>query len=253
MLTCSLQSGSNGNCIYVEADGIQLLFDAGISGRQADVRLASHGRDIRKVNALLLSHAHTDHTRGAPVFQSRYRLPIYTTAATAKTLQTWDGRRLQIRLFRPGDRLEFGSVRVLTLPTPHDATDSVAFIVEHAGRRLGVFTDLGHPFAELARALATLDAVYLESNYEPQMLAAGPYPPYLQARIRGDGGHLSNDEAAALLAGCDRGRLQWAALAHLSERNNDPDVALRTHRAFLGADFPLTVASRYEVSELRTV
>jgi len=253
MITCSLQSGSNGNSIYVEADGVQLLFDAGISGRQAAARLARHGRNMRQVDALILSHLHADHARCAGVYQRLFGLPIYATPATARALARGAGRPQEIQHFCPGDTLEFGSVRVHTLPTPHDATDSVVFIIEHGSKRLGVLTDLGHPFDELVRTLPSLDAVYLESNYDPQMLAAGSYPPELKARICGDSGHLSNDEAAAMLTGCDRRRLQWAALAHLSEENNHPDVALRTHRSVLGDDFPLTVASRYGVSELLRV
>jgi len=126
-------------------------------------------------------------------------------------------------------------------------------VVEHAGRRLGILTDLGHPFPMLRELLPTLDAVYLESNYDPEMLANGPYPRALQDRIRGDGGHLSNDEAAALLKGCRRHRPRWIALAHLSEHNNDPDLALDTHRRTLGGDYPLTIASRYRVSDQMTV
>jgi phosphoribosyl 1,2-cyclic phosphodiesterase len=250
MITCALQSGSNGNSIYVETNGVRLLFDAGISGRQAATRLASHGRNIRQVDALILSHLHADHTRCAGVYQRLFRLPVFATPATARAMARGPGRPQDVRPFRPGDTLEFGDVRVHTLPTPHDAADSVAFVIEHGDKRLGVLTDLGHPFAALVRTLPSLNAVYLESNYDPQMLALGSYPPELKTRIRGAAGHLSNDEAAALLARCDRRRLRWAALAHLSEENNHPDVALRTHRSILGDDFPLTVASRYRVSEL---
>lgn len=253
MQTFSLQSGSNGNAIYVEAGGVQLLFDAGISGRQASLRMAHHGRDIRQVDAVILSHRHSDHTRNAGVFHRLFHLPLYATPATHHAIAGGAGPLREVRHFQPGDALEFGAVTVHTLPTPHDAAESVAFIVEHEGRRLGVLTDLGHPFALLGRVLAELDAAYLESNYDPVMLAEGSYPPELKARIRGDGGHLSNDEAAALLKQCRRHRPRWIALAHLSEHNNDPDLALDTHRRTLGGDYPLTIASRYRVSDLMTV
>jgi phosphoribosyl 1,2-cyclic phosphodiesterase len=126
-------------------------------------------------------------------------------------------------------------------------------VVTCEGKRLGILTDLGHPFGELARLLPDLDAAYLESNYDSAMLTAGRYPPELKARIRGDGGHLSNDEAAALVQGCGRHRPKWIALAHLSEHNNLPDLALETHRAVLGRAYPLTIASRYGVSEVLSV
>jgi len=250
--TFSLQSGSNGNSVYVEADGVRLLFDAGISGRQARGRMSIHDRDIRAVDALILSHRHGDHTRCAGVFQRLFKLPVYATAATHHAIVPQVGKLTDVRHFQPGQTLEFGRVRVHSIPTPHDAAESVAFVIEYDGRRLGLFTDLGHPFSELAAALAELDAVYLESNYDPTMLAEGSYPPELQARIRGAGGHLSNDEAAQLLK-LNLKRPQWVALAHLSENNNHPDLAIRTHRAVLGGDYPLTIASRYGVSELLSV
>lgn len=252
MRTFSLQSGSNGNAIYVEAGHARLLFDAGITGRQARLRMGIYGRDILDVDALILSHAHADHVRCAGVYQRRFHLPIYATPATARTIERLGGRLADVRIFRPGDTLRFDSLAVHSLPTPHDAADSVAFLVEHEARRLGILTDLGHPFPGLLRALADVDAAYLESNYDPQMLADGSYPPQLKARIRGAGGHLSNGEAAEALlrAGC---RPRWIALAHLSGENNFPDLALATHRATLGRDFPLCVAGRHGVSELLTV
>ncbi len=253
VLTFSLQSGSNGNCTYVEAGGVRLLFDAGISGRQARERLALHDRDIRQVHALILSHSHSDHTRAAGVYQRLFHLPIYATPATRRSIAPYAGPLHDVRSFEPGDTLRLGPVRIQTVPTPHDAPDSVAFIIEHAGRRLGLLTDLGHPFEGLAKMLGGLDAVYLESNYDPHLLATGSYPLRLQARIAGPGGHLSNLEAAELLRGCGGRRLQWVALAHLSEENNRPDLALKTHRAVLGRDYPLLVASRYDASELLRV
>lgn len=250
MRTCSLQSGSNGNAIYVEADGVRLLFDAGISGRQARLRLATHGRDVRDIDALILSHCHGDHTRNAGVFQRLFDLPILCTPATHDAIRPYVGKLRDVRHFAAGDTLTIADVRIHTLPTPHDADGSVAFIIEHNRRRLGLFTDLGHPFRALRDGIDAVDAAYLESNYDAAMLEAGSYPELLKERIRGAGGHLSNDEAAALLAGCRRKRLRWVALAHLSGENNRPDVALRTHRAVLGDDYPLAVAARYEVSEL---
>jgi phosphoribosyl 1,2-cyclic phosphodiesterase len=140
-------------------------------------------------------------------------------------------------------------VTVYTIPTPHDAADGTAFIVEHDGKRLGIMTDLGHPFPELVRQIPTLDACYLESNYDPDMLANGPYPYHLQQRITGPRGHLSNMEAAELIR-ASASKLRWAAIAHLSEENNDPHLALDTHRKHVGRMFPLRLASRYEVSEV---
>lgn len=249
MITFSLQSGSNGNSIYVEACGVRLLFDAGISGRTAARRLEAHGREARGADALIVSHEHVDHVRSAGIFHRRFGLPIYATPGTWGAAAPWQGCVRDVRPFRAGDRLEFGRVVVHTVPTPHDAVEGVAFVVEAERRRLGIFTDLGHPFDRLARWLEEVDAAYLESNYDPEMLARGPYPPALQARIRGEGGHLSNPEAAELLRAAGR-KPRWVALAHLSKQNNHPRLALATHRAVVGREFPFHVAGRDGPSEL---
>ena len=249
MLTFSLQSGSNGNSIYVEADGVGLLFDAGISGRQARLRMAEHDRDIRRVDALLLSHDHVDHVRCAGIYQRLFGLPIYVTPPTLAAAAWQLGPLRDVRHFRAGQSLSFGPVSVHTYPTPHDGVDGVVFVVESGRKRLGIFTDLGHPFRGLAELLESVDAAYLESNYDPQMLEQGPYPEALKERIRGAGGHLSNYESAELLRLC-RGRHRWVALAHLSEQNNEPALALRTHRHIIGERQTLTVAGRYGVSQM---
>jgi len=249
MRTCSLQSGSNGNAIYVEADGVRLLFDAGISGRQAHQRLAAYGIDIRKVDALILSHDHSDHVTCAGIYQRLFGLPIYVTAPTFRSIRNFIGPVSDVRYFCAGQTLSFGPVLIHTIPTPHDARDGVAFLIECRGKRLGILTDLGHPFDGLQELLDTLDAAYLESNYDPHLLATGPYPPQLQERIRGPGGHLSNFEAAHLLRRCWR-QHAWIALAHLSEQNNNPTLAVQTHRRIIGDERPLYVAGRYEPSPL---
>jgi phosphoribosyl 1,2-cyclic phosphodiesterase len=126
----------------------------------------------------------------------------------------------------------------------------VGFIFDDGDRRLGILTDLGHVFAGLAQTLLSLDAVLLESNYDPTMLEQGPYPEFLKQRIRGPGGHLSNHESARLLSAAFQGRLKWACLAHLSQHNNHPALALETHQAMVGPHHRLVVASRYAASPL---
>lgn len=250
LVTFSLQSGSNGNSIYVEVGGVRLLIDAGISAQKANMRLSDYGRRMSDVDALLISHDHNDHIRAAGVYQRKFGMPIYATAATFGSVRHLLGKVREVRHFRAGETFSIRDVEIHTLSTPHDAVDGVVFVIEHNGKRLGVLTDLGHPFRGLGELLASLDAVYLESNYDPEMLANGPYSWDLQERIRGEGGHISNAEAAELLQSSANGRLQWAALAHLSETNNHPDVALATHREILGDRYPLVVAGRDRVSKM---
>jgi len=256
MIAISLQSGSNGNCIYVETGGVKLLIDAGITGVQAEERLAAHGRDIRQVDAVIISHDHGDHIRHAGVFQRKYGLPIFVTPATlaAASSRCSLGKLKDVRHFRSSDTLRFGEVTVYAVPTPHDGVDGSVFVIESGGKRLGVLTDLGHVFKDLLHIVSSLDAVFLESNYDPTMLAAGPYPAYLKQRIKGPKGHLSNQEAAELLCrASESNRLQWACLAHLSEQNNHPDVALKTHHEVMAGCVPLYVADRYSATEIFTV
>lgn len=250
MIILPLQSGSNGNCIYVESAGTRLLVDAGISGRQAELRLAEHGRDIRDVDALLISHDHRDHTMCMGVYQRKYGLPVHITRSTflATRAKTQLGRVDRLEFYDQGNSFQVGAVTVETVPTPHDAVEGVAFIIDDGHRRVGILTDLGHVFEGLYGVIESLDAVLIESNYDPYLLASGQYPEPLKRRIRGPGGHISNREAADLLKASGR-HLQWACLGHLSEHNNTPEVAERTHREVLSDRFPIYVASRYTVSE----
>jgi phosphoribosyl 1,2-cyclic phosphodiesterase len=254
MRVISLQSGSNGNSTYVEANGVRLLFDAGISGRRAQARLALHGRDISAVDALLISHDHVDHARSMGIFHRKFGLPVYVTAATHQASKRHNlGEIEDIGYFSAGESLRFGKVIVETIRTPHDGVDGVVFVVDDGKRRLGILTDLGHVFGELEDIIGSLDAVLLESNYDPDMLANGFYPERLKERIEGFGGHLSNPESAELLSKAAPRKMKWACLAHLSQDNNTPDLAVETHNQMLGKRLPIHVASRYEATAVLEV
>lgn len=251
MFLISLQSGSNGNSIYVEAGGTRLLFDAGISGSSAERRLAAHGVDIRAVDALVISHDHRDHSGSLGVFQRKFGLTAYLTRRTLSGARRRNalGELGPIRHFQAGETFRVGEATIETIRTPHDGDDPVAFVIDDGRHRLGILTDLGDVFDELRAAVASLDAVLIESNYDPHMLEVSEYPDSLKQRIRGPRGHLSNQEAATLLAEAKTDRLGWACLGHLSEHNNRPDVVLETHRRILGRRLPLRIASRYQASE----
>lgn len=253
MRTFSLQSGSNGNSIYVEADDTRLLFDAGISGKLAESRMAAYGRKMRDVQALIISHHHSDHTCGAGVFQRKFGIPIYISERVYRAVRPRIGTLKNVIRYVPGERLTFGNVTIQTIPTPHDGIDTVCFLVEHEQKRLGILTDLGSPFLGLAEALEQADAAYLESNYDPEMLRTGSYPEDLKRRIAGDHGHLSNFEAADLSARCVGRRMKWVAVAHLSEHNNLPDLAVETTRNRVGRQLPVLLAPRHQQGPLLEV
>jgi phosphoribosyl 1,2-cyclic phosphodiesterase len=249
----SVSSGSNGNCICVESDHVRLLFDAGISGKQTADRLARRGRDIRRVDAVIISHDHSDHVRCSGILARKFGLPVYMTARTHEAAERYSplGTFGDLRFFDPSKPLVFGDLTVHCLPTPHDAAEPLAFVVTDGQSRLGVLTDLGNVFGGLTELMAGLDGAFLESNYDPDMLRNGPYPAFLKARIVGEHGHISNFEAAELVARQGE-RLQWVALPHLSEQNNTPDLAYRTHCQIAGRRRPVHVSPRYDVGkELR--
>ena len=254
MKVISLQSGSNGNCVYVEANGVKLLIDAGITGNLVQERLAVHGRDVEGVDAVLISHDHVDHCRSMGILNRMFGLPIYATAKTFEAAKRFSpGEIGDLRYFASGETVQFGKVTVETIRTPHDAEDGVVFVVDDGKHRLGIMTDLGHVFNGLGDVVASLDAVLLESNYDPELLANCSRPEWLKKRISGPEGHISNFEAAELLNAAASARMQWACLGHLSEENNTPTLALDTHHKILGDRLPLSVASRYEVSAVMEI
>jgi phosphoribosyl 1,2-cyclic phosphodiesterase len=245
MRCAALQSGSTGNCYFIASGNTRLLIDAGISGLQAEQRLAVMGEEIRHCQALLITHDHRDHAEKLGIYHRKYDLPVYITEATFEAAQRRHrfGRLDRLYHFQAGDRWQIGELGISTLPTPHDAADGVAVVVEDGRHRVGILSDLGHLFDGLGEVLGQLDAVMLESNYDEQMLRAGSYPDWLKDRIRGPGGHISNAEAAELLR-LGQHRLQWACLCHLSEENNCPHVALQTARQATGERLQLLVSPR---------
>jgi len=248
--TFALQSGSNGNSIYVEAAGVRLLIDAGISARRAEAALQEKRIAIRDADALILTHDHRDHTACAGVWQRRFGLPIHLAAGTEEAIRPYLGRVTDLRTFRAGETLAFDGVRVRTIPTPHDAREGAAIVIEAGRRRIGILTDLGHPFPGLGEIIAGLDFAYIEANHDIAMLLDGPYPPALKERIRGPRGHLANEEAADLVRRWAGPRLERIVLAHLSEHNNTPEVAIETFRREVPRSLHLAVASRHTPSEM---
>lgn len=249
MRVVALQSGSNGNCVYVESGETRLLFDAGISGVCAQTRLAYYGISIRDVDALFISHDHTDHVSTAGIFHRKFQIPVWMTEKTHQAARHKVGKVADVRYFQAGTAFPFQGVRIETIRTPHDAAEGVCFVVDDGKCRFGICTDLGHIFNGLADVVASLDGVLLESNYDPQMLEDGFYPPELKARVRGKRGHLSNFDAAELLEKSGK-RLKTVFLGHISEENNCESLVLETHRHICGRRFPCELAHRHNVSNM---
>jgi phosphoribosyl 1,2-cyclic phosphodiesterase len=255
MLLISLQSGSAGNCIYVESKGVRVLFDAGLSATQVEQRLAAHGKSAADADALFISHDHYDHVRCAGVYTRKFRVPLLITPrtfrASRRALHSTDGMDLQH--FKAGGSVKVGHLTVETVATPHDAADGVVFVVDDGQHRLGIATDVGHVYCDLRSLVKSVDALFLESNYDEEMLANGPYPQRLKERISGWGGHISNREAAELVENHASPKLQWLCLAHLSDKNNTPRKALAAHRSALGTTLPIQVTSRERATDVMSL
>jgi phosphoribosyl 1,2-cyclic phosphodiesterase len=243
-----LASGSSGNSIWVRGGGVEILVDCGLSARAISRRIADAGGDLRDVEAVVCTHAHTDHVAGAAVLARRHDLDIYATRATLERIPNRPPEE-RMRELPVSGTTRIGGLSIHSLPTQHDAPDSVALVISDGDTHLGIATDLGVPTAELVKALARVDGLVLEANHDVDMLANGDYPAFLKRRISSRVGHLSNDQTAALLRQVMHPGLQHLTLAHLSEHNNAPDVARQAAESVLvEGNLTIDVARQHLVS-----
>jgi phosphoribosyl 1,2-cyclic phosphodiesterase len=236
-----LGSGSDGNATLVEGAGARVLLDAGLGPRQLAERLQSAGVDPASLDAVLVSHEHGDHARGAPAFSRRWGVPLAASRRTFEALGCDLGKLPEVLALEPGETCSLRGLGVRAVAVPHDAARPLAFVVASAGAAIGHATDLGHLARGLVAAFRECDAVLVESNYDPAMLRDGPYPWSLKERILGPFGHLSNADTSRLLEKGLGPACRQVVLAHLSRKNNHPELAL------LAAEEALVRAGRREV------
>ncbi len=229
MRVAMLGSGSRGNATLVEGSGTRILVDAGFSGKEIAKRLAGLGVSPESLDAVVITHEHSDHTRGMGILARRFATPVYLSEGTRRASAPLLRGGEVIREYEPGRAFEIGGLRVDPFLTVHDAADPVAVTVTcgETGRRVGVATDLGRPTAGIRHSLAGCDFLILEANHDEGLLRSGPYPPSVQARIASSHGHLSNHAAAAFAKELVHPGLVGVLLAHLSGECNRPELALR--------------------------
>jgi phosphoribosyl 1,2-cyclic phosphodiesterase len=228
-----LASGSAGNSFVVQSDRGGLLVDAGISAKQIEVRMARAGLDPKALSAIMLSHGHTDHTKGVGVFSRKHKLPVWMNRGTWKVAETGLGKLHAVEFFETGRIFQVAGFRVHPFSVPHDCADPVGFRISAGTCRIGIATDLGTPTGLVANVLGGVQVLVLESNHDPVMLRDGPYPWELKQRVRGRLGHLSNLESAGLLERIVSDELQTVILAHMSTTNNRAELALECARESL--------------------
>lgn len=230
MRFASLGSGSRGNALLVECAGTRILLDCGFGPRILANRLARLGLAVDAVDAVLLTHEHSDHVAGIDSW-ARRRVDIFATHGTLAALALSGPR---VHAIDSHGRLVVGGLELLPFPVPHDAREPVQFVFSDGARRLGIVTDAGHVTRHMVEMLTGCDALVIECNHDADLLAGGRYPPMLKRRIAGRYGHLENAAAASLLDQVERGRLQHVVAAHLSQENNTPALAQAALAAVLG-------------------
>ncbi len=235
MKFCSLSSGSSGNSTYLEAGSSSVLIDAGFAATRIIKSIRNIGCDPSRLDALLVTHEHDDHIRGIRVLLKRYPVPVIGTQATLDVIK----RRypdIPGRFFMPINHEEFtlGDMKITPIPISHDAADPVGYSIKIRGRRISIVTDLGYVSSEVVSGIKDSDLLLIESNHDVEMLRNGGYPVYLQKRILGSKGHLSNKVAASLISFLLESRQAGLIyLGHLSKNNNMPELALNTVTSML--------------------
>ena len=233
----SLASGSSGNATLIEAsDGLhrtRVLVDCGLGLRQLIARLAVEGIGPADLDGIFITHEHGDHIGCAPMLVARYGVPLWTSAGTAQ-YAAFAGLESALNLVRDGQVFAIGGLQLHPFTVPHDAREPLQLRCTDGDRVLGLMTDIGHVTGHALAALAGCHALVLESNHDVELLAQSRYPDFLKRRVGGQHGHLSNVQAAAALGALRHDRLNTVVAAHLSERNNRPELVSRAFAAVLG-------------------
>lgn len=245
MKLVSLGSGSSGNAFLLEEDDQTILFDCGVGARA--IQKALLGR--KAPSTVVLSHEHSDHVKSLTSVLRRHSCQVVATSGTLGAI----GREQGWRVVTPGSRVDLGGVSVSFVGVSHDAAEPSGFVVEAAGMKIAIVTDLGVVNTSVLDALSAADVVVLESNYDDGMLRRGRYPAHLKRRIRSEVGHLSNEDCAAALVHALTPRTKAVWLSHLSHNNNTPTAAVSTVAEALlsaGKDVPVAALARFETSQI---
>ena len=249
----TLASSSNGNAALIRSGKTAILLDAGLSARRIAQSLALLGMTPDQLNAVLITHEHSDHVSGVATLTKKYAVPVYASRGTAHVLPQAGSA---LRIFEAGDAFVIGDLQVQSFRTSHDAADSVDYRIDAPDGSLGALTDTGYVTDDAVKALTGVDLLLLEANHDVGMLQSGPYPYHLKRRILGEHGHLSNEAAADFALYCVQNGTADILLAHLSAENNTPEAAeyaVARRLQSCGASIRLNVAPKLGLSDLHEV
>ncbi|MBT3310808.1 MAG: MBL fold metallo-hydrolase [Desulfobacterales bacterium] len=221
---CMLSSGSKGNAVYISDGTTSILLDAGLSGIKIQKRLESRGLLPENLDAILVSHEHSDHIRGVGVLSRRFDIPVYINNKTHGASPGL-GKINRIKTFDCGRDFKINNLKIHPFSVSHDAKDPAGFTITQNGKKIGVATDLGIATHMVKEHLKDCSMLIIEANHDPVMLEEGPYPWPLKQRIKSRVGHLSNEDSKKLLMEVKHDHLSHVLLAHLSEQNNSPEKA----------------------------
>jgi phosphoribosyl 1,2-cyclic phosphodiesterase len=261
MRVCSIASGSSGNCIFAGSDHTSVLFDAGISGKRVEAGLNAIGMTGSDLDAIFITHEHSDHIRGLGVLARKLSVPIYATPGTRDAILSGGTvGKIPEELFREVEAdavTRVGDLCVEPFHISHDAADPVGYRITGGGKSAAIATDMGMYDDYTIAHLQNLDVLFIEANHDVRMLEAGRYPYPLKRRILSERGHLSNEDSGRLIGEILHDQMKHIFLSHLSKENNYPALAFETVSAevtmgdnpYRACDFPITVAKRDEISD----
>jgi phosphoribosyl 1,2-cyclic phosphodiesterase len=220
-----LSSGSSGNSFLAMSRGRGVLIDAGISCRELERRMSLFGTEPPQIDAVLLTHEHTDHVRGAKRFAEEFGIPVYGSRGTLALTPLHGVKTISIA---PSKELTIGHLHLRPFKVRHFAAEPVAFSVTVGSKKVSIASDLGCVTPSVIDEMSNSDIMFVEANYDENMLLSGAYPDFLKRAIKGDHGHLSNEDAGVLSRKASTGRTRRVVLVHLSKENNTPQKALET-------------------------
>jgi phosphoribosyl 1,2-cyclic phosphodiesterase len=229
MFFCSLYSGSSGNSIFVSSEETKILIDAGLPGKKIEMALNKINREASNIDAIFITHEHSDHIKGVGVLSRRYDIPIYANKSTWKEMFDKIGKIKEKNIkIMENDYVILKDMKITKYNISHDAAEPVGYTIQAGKKKVCIATDLGYFSEEVKAAVSEADIVLLESNHDVDMVKCGPYPYNLKRRILSDIGHLSNDDCGKAIAYIAKGKCKRIILGHLSKTNNHPQLAYET-------------------------